>query len=433
MVISLCGRNFQDKSADEGYRFLHEVAEKTLEWDVKEPIIKSIPNKSGVHRVDIKFDSDAKIAAMARRIESLEQSQFSSKPFVEHSFDDNVREKANALYQDNRQRFEPYSNTYNPGWSRHPNSSWSKGQYQDQPSINMSSGFTQTDPSLVESLKLLTHNTLQLSQDMRQFAQFQQNSSQFQQTTQRSITNLEHQIGQLSSQLNARDKGTFPNQPRPSAKATFEVNQSGFTPSDHVHAITTLRSGRLIGNQDPNLEENEKVRDSSSTTQDTPSNNNEISLNEKDEPEVSYIPRAPFPQILLPKTKETQNSEILEVFKQVKVNILLLDAIRQIPPYATVLKDLCTVKRRLNVKKKSFLIEQVSSIITYNTPPKYKDPGCSTISCVIGDQAIKHALVDLGASVNLLPYCVYKQLGLGELKPTSVTLRLVDRSIYKST
>ncbi|RVW18341.1 Transposon Ty3-G Gag-Pol polyprotein [Vitis vinifera] len=39
------------------------------------------------------------------------------------------------------------------------------------------------------------------------------------------------------------------------------------------------------------------------------------------------------------------------------------------------------------------------------------------------------SLLDLGASVNLLPYSAYKQLGLGELKPTSITLSLADRSV----
>ncbi|VVA36189.1 PREDICTED: LOW QUALITY PROTEIN, partial [Prunus dulcis] len=42
---------------------------------------------------------------------------------------------------------------------------------------------------------------------------------------------------------------------------------------------------------------------------------------------------------------------------------------------------------------------------------------------------IEQALLDLGASVNLLPYSVYKQLGLGELKPTSITLQLADRLV----
>ena len=42
---------------------------------------------------------------------------------------------------------------------------------------------------------------------------------------------------------------------------------------------------------------------------------------------------------------------------------------------------------------------------------------------------MERALLDLRASVNLLPYSVYEQLGLGELKPTSITLSLADRSV----
>ena len=109
----------------------------------------------------------------------------------------------------------------------------------------------------------------------------------------------------------------------------------------------------------------------------------------------------------------------------------MLDAIKQIPSYAKFLKDLCTVKRKLNIQKKAILTEQVSAILKHNTPPKYKDPGCPTVSCNIGNFRIQQALLDLGASVNLLPYSVYEQLGLGELKPTKVTLQLADRSIKK--
>ncbi|CAL2259920.1 unnamed protein product [Prunus armeniaca] len=52
-----------------------------------------------------------------------------------------------------------------------------------------------------------------------------------------------------------------------------------------------------------------------------------------------------------------------------------------------------------------------------------------TLSCVIGEHFIDRALLDLGASVNLLPYSVYLQLGLGELKSTMVKLQLADRSV----
>ncbi|KAL6320029.1 hypothetical protein AAG906_003126 [Vitis piasezkii] len=141
-----------------------------------------------------------------------------------------------------------------------------------------------------------------------------------------------------------------------------------------------------------------------------------------------HIP-PPFPQALHGKKGIRNASEILEVLRQVKVNIPLLDMIKQVPTYAKFLKDLCTIKRGLNVNKKAFLTEQVSVIIQCKSPLKYKDPGCPTISMMIRGTVVEKALLDLGASVNLLPYSVYKQLGLGELKPTSITLSLADRSV----
>ena len=71
----------------------------------------------------------------------------------------------------------------------------------------------------------------------------------------------------------------------------------------------------------------------------------------------------------------------------------------------------------------------MSSIIECKTPVKYKDPGCPTISVNIGGTCVEKTLLDLGASVNLLPFSMYNQLGLGELKPTTITLSLADRSI----
>ena len=83
-----------------------------------------------------------------------------------------------------------------------------------------------------------------------------------------------------------------------------------------------------------------------------------------------------FPQALRSKKKATNQTEILEVLRQVKVNIPLLNMIKQVPTYAKFLKDLCTVKRGLNVDKKAFLKEQVSSIIQCKTPmnTRIQDP-----------------------------------------------------------
>ncbi|KAL6334590.1 hypothetical protein AAG906_019093 [Vitis piasezkii] len=51
---------------------------------------------------------------------------------------------------------------------------------------------------------------------------------------------------------------------------------------------------------------------------------------------------------------------------------------------------------------------------------------------MIGGKVVEKALLDLGASVNLLPCTIYKQLELGELKPTTITLSLaIDRENSK--
>ena len=93
-----------------------------------------------------------------------------------------------------------------------------------------------------------------------------------------------------------------------------------------------------------------------------------------DKEEVKIITPPPFPQVLRKKKNYVNLTEMLEVLWQVKVNIPLLDMIKQVPTYAKFLKDLCTVKMGLNVNKKAFLTEKVSAIIECKTQVKYKDP-----------------------------------------------------------
>ena len=115
---------------------------------------------------------------------------------------------------------------------------------------------------------------------------------------------------------------------------------------------------------------------------------------EKDK--ASYVLPAPNHHRLRAPKKVNNHSEIYELFKQIKLNIPLLDAIKQIPSYAKFLKDLCTVKRKLCVNKEAFMTEQSTSLIVNNLPPKYNDPGSPTISIVVGNSKLGHALVDLG-------------------------------------
>ena len=201
------------------------------------------------------------------------------------------------------------------------------------------------------------------------------------------------------------------------------MNEVGLTKApnartDEVKEVVTLRSGKELKPAVPELVKSapvvaEPLQEEQSVA--------------KEEVKIRIPP--PFPQVLRKKKNHVNQTEMLEVLRQVKVNIPPLDMIKQVPTYAKFLKDLCMVKKGLNMNKKAFLTEQVSAIIESKTPVKYKDPGCPTISVNIGGISVEKALLDLGASVNLLPYSMYKQLGLGELKPTSITLSLADRSI----
>ncbi|GJR95886.1 reverse transcriptase domain-containing protein [Tanacetum coccineum] len=60
---------------------------------------------------------------------------------------------------------------------------------------------------------------------------------------------------------------------------------------------------------------------------------------------------------------------------------------------------------------------------------KLGDPGRFLIPCEFTGITTCNALADLGASINLMPYSVWKDLALPELTPTCMTLELADRSI----
>lgn len=91
------------------------------------------------------------------------------------------------------------------------------------------------------------------------------------------------------------------------------------------------------------------------------------------------------------------------------------------PAYAWFWKACCTIKNKTNIPQKIFLIEKVSTIVPNKIPIKYKDAGSLTISYVIGDPAFDKALLELRANVNLLPYSIYEELWLDDLKQTRVT------------
>ncbi|XP_075475877.1 LOW QUALITY PROTEIN: uncharacterized protein LOC142514366 [Primulina tabacum] len=91
--------------------------------------------------------------------------------------------------------------------------------------------------------------------------------------------------------------------------------------------------------------------------------------------------------------------------------------------------DILANKRKLEDHMTVNLTENCSALVQNKMPPKQKDPGSFSITCIIGDINFHKALCDLGESINLMPFSVFRRLGLGEPKPTKMSLQLADRSV----
>ncbi|XP_006595324.1 uncharacterized protein [Glycine max] len=90
-----------------------------------------------------------------------------------------------------------------------------------------------------------------------------------------------------------------------------------------------------------------------------------------------------------------------------------------------------TKKNRYIHIDRIFMEGNCSAMIQRILPPKHKGPRVVTIPCCIGEVAVGKALIDLGASINLMPLSMCRRLGEIEIMPTCMTLQLADRSITR--
>ncbi|CAN6707378.1 unnamed protein product [Malus baccata var. baccata] len=144
--------------------------------------------------------------------------------------------------------------------------------------------------------------------------------------------------------------------------------------------------------------------------------------------EKPYTPPIPFPGRLAKSKQDKSFKEIFDILSKVNVNLPLLDVIRNMPAYGKFFKELNNYKRKYGPHEKVVVSENVSAVLQRKLLPKLKDPGSFSINITIWDKKVEKAMLDLGASINLMPYSMYLQLGLGELKATTISLQLADRS-----
>ncbi|MCO6517051.1 MAG: retroviral-like aspartic protease, partial [Snodgrassella sp.] len=144
---------------------------------------------------------------------------------------------------------------------------------------------------------------------------------------------------------------------------------------------------------------------------------------------------SPYPSRLseqkLREKASHQMDKFFQIFQDLHFDISFADAIILMPKFASTIKHLLSNKEKLFEMAKTPLNENCSAVLLKKLPEKLGDPGKFLIPCVFPGMVDCYALADLGASINLMPYSVWKKLSLPDLTPTCMTLELADRSISR--
>ncbi|XP_026433060.1 uncharacterized protein LOC113330461 isoform X2 [Papaver somniferum] len=181
----------------------------------------------------------------------------------------------------------------------------------------------------------------------------------FMQRMESTVKELQTQVGSIAIELNQ-----------------LKAQNGGKLPSQHINLkevvnAITLRSGtHLVQPEvtDSSKEEAPKEPVLEEKNEDSPQIS-EVPIFNSKTPGFTYVPPLPFPRRFVNSKKVELEKDILDILNKIHVNIPLIDAIKQVPKDAKVLKNLCTNKQRLK-----------------------------------------------GASVNVMPASMYNSLDLGHLK-----------------
>ncbi|XP_060210380.1 uncharacterized protein LOC132637282 [Lycium barbarum] len=218
------------------------------------------------------------------------------------------------------------------------------------------------------------------------------------------VRNLERQMGQIAGAQNTRLPGGLPSDthvnPKPCNAMTLRNGRE-------LEKVAPKKTSRVEAEKEKIVEEMiEKER-----VVETP-------VEKQPQPVVSEPP-PPFPQRLARQKEEATYKKFLDLLKQ------------GIPKYAKYIKDIVSNNSRFIEYATVALTEECTSRIQNRLPTKLKDPGSFTIEISIGKQVIARALCDLGASINLMPSFIFRKLGLGVPRPTTIVLQLADISLAR--
>nr|GEW17189.1 reverse transcriptase domain-containing protein [Tanacetum cinerariifolium] len=142
----------------------------------------------------------------------------------------------------------------------------------------------------------------------------------------------------------------------------------------------------------------------------------------------AYKPKIPYPQCLRKEKTEECYAKFINLIKEVRINVPLVDVLVGMPNYGKFLKDLVSYKSKMEKIVAAFLNEECSTIVQNKLPSKLGDPRSFLILCTLANLVECLALVDLGASISLIPYLFYVSLFENTLKYTRMSILLANHT-----
>jgi hypothetical protein len=126
--------------------------------------------------------------------------------------------------------------------------------------------------------------------------------------------------------------------------------------------------------------------------------------------------------------------DIEDELRNVCIKIPLLQSIKDIPIYAKIIRDLC-IKKLGRKKKEPPLVQVVGQLSEFisEMPYKYNDPGNPVVSIEINGISLPNTLIDLGESINVIPFDTMQKLQINQLRPTQIMIELADKSVISPT
>ncbi|XP_015165151.1 uncharacterized protein [Solanum tuberosum] len=246
-----------------------------------------------------------------------------------------------------------------------------------------------------------------------------------------SIKQIEQKLGQLSASLNQRKNGSLQSDtiqnPKKDGHCMVISTRSGKILTDPISVDTEHEQVlKQAGREEDEAEQVDDLEDAQLIAKPAGAKGKDA----KETFPLQQIPRPPlpFPQRFKKKAEDGKFAKFITILRQLSLYIPLVEALEKMPGYAEFMKDLVPMKRKVSIDLTNH-IHHCSAIAIRSLVKKKEDPGALTIPCTIGSIKFAKALYDLRASINLMPLAIYKQLGLGVPKPTTMRLMMADRSV----